>query len=149
MARTVSPLITCADFFPGVLQMRAMMVQHLVTWENYARLGAISFKVGCSGRCNWRLLFSEDWRTSGYRRYRHHWIDTVSHASARADTVFYPSRTFHKLHLRPKGEVQTFAKIDRKRWYLQSGHRRFWQRPWGFARERWLRRSRSCERFYF
>jgi predicted dehydrogenase len=42
-----------------------------------------------------------------------HWIDTVSFIlGARTTSVFAHVETFHKTRLRPKGEVQTFAKID-------------------------------------
>ena len=42
-----------------------------------------------------------------------HWIDAVSFIlGAKAESVFAKLETFHKQRLRPKGEVQTFAKVD-------------------------------------
>src|SRR6185503_13321456 len=44
-----------------------------------------------------------------------HWIDAVSFIlGAKAESVFAHIETFHKTRKRPKGEVQTFAKIDPK-----------------------------------
>src|SRR6185295_16857151 len=44
-----------------------------------------------------------------------HWIDAVSFIlGAKAEAVFAHIETFHKTRYRPRGEVQTFAKIDPK-----------------------------------
>ena len=44
-----------------------------------------------------------------------HWMDAVSFIlGAKVESVFATLETFHKIRLRPKGEVQTFAKADRK-----------------------------------
>src|SRR6185369_3877534 len=43
------------------------------------------------------------------------WIDAVSFIlGARAQSVFAHIETFHKTRQRPRGEVQTLARIDRK-----------------------------------
>jgi predicted dehydrogenase len=42
-----------------------------------------------------------------------HWVDAVSFIlGAKAESVFAHVETFHKTRLRPRGEVQTFAKVD-------------------------------------
>jgi predicted dehydrogenase len=45
-----------------------------------------------------------------------HWIDAVSFVlGSKPNSVFAHIETFHKTRKRPKGEVQTFAKIDPKK----------------------------------
>ena len=64
---------------------------------------------------NWRLLASEGGKLRAVGDIGTHWIDAVSFIlGAKADRVFAHLETFHKTRKRPKGEVQTFAKIDPK-----------------------------------
>jgi len=64
---------------------------------------------------NWRLLASEGGKLRAVGDIGTHWIDAVSFIlGARAERVFAHIETFHKTRYRPKGEVQTFAKVDPK-----------------------------------
>ncbi len=102
-------------FFPAVLQMRAMVQR--------GDLGQIMHVQGHFFQdwllketdYNWRLLASEGGKLRAVGDIGTHWIDTVSFIlGARAEAVFAHLETFHKSRYRPKGEVQTFAKIDPK-----------------------------------
>src|SRR6266853_127421 len=100
-------------FFPAVLQMRAMV-----------RRGDLGRVIHVHGHFfqdwllhetdyNWRLLAREGGKLRAVGDIGTHWIDAVSFIlGARAERVFAHLETFHKTRLRPKGEVQTFAKID-------------------------------------
>lgn len=64
---------------------------------------------------NWRVLASEGGKLRAVGDIGTHWVDAVSFIlGAKAERVFAHTETFHKTRLRPKGEVQTFAKIDPK-----------------------------------
>lgn len=100
-------------FFPAVLQMRAMVQR--------GDLGQIMHVQGHFFQdwllketdYNWRLLASEGGKLRAVGDIGTHWIDTVSFIlGAKAQSVFAHLETFHKTRFRPKGEVQTFAKID-------------------------------------
>jgi predicted dehydrogenase len=102
-------------FFPAVLQMRAMVQR--------GDLGRIIHVQGHFFQdwllketdYNWRLLASEGGKLRAVGDIGTHWIDAVSFIlGARAEAVFAHLETFHKTRLRPKGEVQTFAKVDPK-----------------------------------
>lgn len=102
-------------FFPAVLEMRAMVQR--------GDLGRIIHVQGHFFQdwllketdYNWRLLASEGGRLRAVGDIGTHWIDAVSFVlGARAEAVFAHLETFHKTRLRPKGEVQTFATVDRK-----------------------------------
>jgi predicted dehydrogenase len=102
-------------FFPAVLQMRAMVAR--------GELGRIMHVQGHFFQdwllkdtdYNWRLLASEGGKLRAVGDIGTHWIDAVSFIlGARAERVLAHLETFHKTRYRPKGEVQTFAKIDPK-----------------------------------
>ena len=102
-------------FFPAVLQARAMVER--------GELGEIIHVQGHffqdwllhATDYNWRVLASEGGKLRAVGDIGTHWIDAVSFIlGARAESVFAHIETFHKTRYRPKGEVQTFAKIDPK-----------------------------------
>jgi len=102
-------------FFPAVLQARAMVQR--------GDLGKIMHVQGHFFQdwllretdYNWRLLASEGGKLRAVGDIGTHWIDAVSFIlGARAERVFAHVETFHKTRYRPKGEVQTFAKVDPK-----------------------------------
>ena len=100
-------------FFPAMLQMRAMVER--------GDLGQIIHVHGHFFQdwllketdYNWRLLASEGGALRAVGDIGTHWIDAVSFIlGAKAESVFAHIETFHKTRRRPRGEVQTFAKID-------------------------------------
>ena len=100
-------------FFPAVLQMRAMVAR--------GDLGRVIQVQGSFFQdwllqetdYNWRLLASEGGKLRAVGDIGTHWIDAVSFIlGTKAESVFAYLETFHKSRLRPKGEVQTFAKVD-------------------------------------
>lgn len=102
-------------FFAAVLQMRAMVQR--------GDLGQIIHVQGHFFQdwllqetdYNWRLLAKEGGKLRAVGDIGTHWIDAVSFIlGAKAESVFAHLETFHKTRLRPKGEVQTFAKVDPK-----------------------------------
>jgi predicted dehydrogenase len=102
-------------FFPAVLQMRAMVQR--------GDLGQIIHVQGHffqdwllhATDYNWRVLAKEGGKLRAVGDIGTHWIDAVSFIlGAKAESVFAHVETFHKTRLRPKGEVQTFAKVDPK-----------------------------------
>jgi predicted dehydrogenase len=103
-------------FFPAILQMRAMVQR--------GDLGQIMHVQGHFFQdwllhqtdYNWRVLASEGGKLRAVGDIGTHWIDAVSFIlGAKAEEVFAHVETFHKTRLRPKGEVQTFAKVDPKK----------------------------------
>jgi predicted dehydrogenase len=101
-------------FFPAVLQMRAMVAR--------GDLGQIIHVQGHFFQdwllkdidYNWRLLASEGGKLRAVGDIGTHWIDAVSFIlGAKVEYVFAHLETFHKTRYRPKGELQTFAKLDR------------------------------------
>jgi predicted dehydrogenase len=65
---------------------------------------------------NWRLLASEGGKLRAIGDIGTHWIDAVSFILGdHVESVFATMETVHKKRYRPKGEVQTFAKIDPKK----------------------------------
>jgi predicted dehydrogenase len=102
-------------FFPAVLQSRAMVQR--------GDLGRIIHVQGHFFQdwllretdYNWRLLASEGGKLRAVGDIGTHWIDAVSFIlGAPVEHVFAHIETFHKTRYRPKGEVQTFAKVDPK-----------------------------------
>lgn len=102
-------------FFPAVLQARAMVAR--------GELGEIIHVQGHffqdwllhATDYNWRVLSSEGGKLRAVGDIGTHWIDAASFIlGAKAEAVFAHIETFHKTRFRPKGEVQTFAKIDPK-----------------------------------
>jgi predicted dehydrogenase len=102
-------------FFPAVLQMRAMVQR--------GDLGRIIHVQGhffqdwllLPTDYNWRVLAREGGKLRAVGDIGTHWIDAVSFIlGAKAESVFAHIETFHKTRLRPRGEVQTFAKVDPK-----------------------------------
>ncbi len=100
-------------FFPAVLQMRAMVER--------GDLGRIIHVQGHFFQdwllqetdYNWRILASEGGKLRAVGDIGTHWIDAVSFIlGAKATAVFAHLETFHKKRLRPRDEVQTFAKVD-------------------------------------
>jgi predicted dehydrogenase len=103
-------------FFPAVLQMRAMVQR--------GDLGKIIHVQGHFFQdwllketdYNWRLLASEGGKLRAVGDIGTHWVDAVSFIlGSRAEAVFAHLETFHKTRLRPQGEVQTFARLDRRK----------------------------------
>jgi predicted dehydrogenase len=103
-------------FFPAVLQMRAMV--------HRGDLGQIIHVEGhffqdwllLPTDYNWRLLASEGGKLRAVGDIGTHWIDAVSFIlGARAQSVFAHIETFHKTRYRPRGEVQTFVKVDSRK----------------------------------
>jgi predicted dehydrogenase len=103
-------------FFPAVLQMRAMVQR--------GDLGQIIHVQGHFFQdwllkptdYNWRLLSSEGGKLRAVGDIGTHWMDAVSFILGdKVSAVFANLETFHKKRFRPKGEVQTFAKIDPKK----------------------------------
>lgn len=99
--------------FAAVLQMRAMVQR--------GDLGRIIHVQGHFFQdwllhetdYNWRVLASEGGKLRAVGDIGTHWIDAVSFIlGTKAESVFATLETFHKKRLRPKGEVQTFAKVD-------------------------------------
>ena len=102
-------------FFPAVLQMRALVQR--------GDLGRIIHVQGHffqdwllqATDYNWRLLASEGGKLRAVGDIGTHWIDAVSFIlGARAEAVFAHLETLHQTRYRPRGEVQTFAKVDPK-----------------------------------
>ncbi|MDX1951550.1 MAG: Gfo/Idh/MocA family oxidoreductase [Verrucomicrobiota bacterium] len=102
-------------FFPAVLQMRRMVER--------GDLGQIIHVQGHFFQdwllkqtdYNWRILSGEGGKLRAVGDIGTHWIDAVSFIlGAKAEAIHATLETFHKKRLRPKGEVQTFAKIDPK-----------------------------------
>ncbi len=100
-------------FFPAVLQMRAMVQR--------GDLGRIIHVQGQFFQdwllhetdYNWRVLASEGGKLRAVGDVGTHWVDAVSFIlGTKAESVFAHTETFHKTRLRPKGQVQTFAKAD-------------------------------------
>ena len=103
-------------FFPAVLQMKAMVER--------GDLGRIIHVQGHFFQdwllketdYNWRVLASEGGKLRAVGDIGTHWIDAVSFIlGAKAESVYATMETFHKTRKRPKGEVQTFAKVDPKK----------------------------------
>ena len=103
-------------FFPAVLQMRAMVQR--------GHLGQIIHVEGHffqdwllhATDYNWRVLATEGGKLRAVGDIGTHWIDAVSFIlGARAEAVFAHLETFHKTRYRPRGEVQTFVKVDSKK----------------------------------
>ena len=103
-------------FFPAVLQMRALVES--------GKLGKIIHVQGHFFQdwllkqtdYIWRLLASEGGKLRAVGDIGTHWIDAVSFIlGAKAESVFATLETFHKTRLRPKGPVQSFAKVNQKK----------------------------------
>ncbi len=112
-AKTVFAVNYMCRFYAAVLQMRAMVQR--------GDLGEIIHVQGHffqdwllhATDYNWRLLAKEGGKLRAVGDIGTHWIDAVSFIlGAKATSVFAHLETFHKTRYRPKGEVQTFAKVD-------------------------------------
>lgn len=65
---------------------------------------------------NWRLLASEGGKLRAVGDIGTHWIDAVSFILGdHVASVYAMLETVHEKRFRPKGEVQTFAKVDPKK----------------------------------
>jgi predicted dehydrogenase len=102
-------------FFPAVLQMRAMVQR--------GDLGKIIHVQGHFFQdwllhetdYNWRLLASEGGKLRAVGDIGTHWMDAVSFIlGAKIESVFATLETFHKKRKRPRGQVQTFTRVDPK-----------------------------------
>ena len=100
-------------FFPAVLQMRAMVQR--------GDLGRIVHVQGHFFQdwllqptdYNWRVLASEGGKLRAVGDIGTHWLDTLGFILGdRAESVFATLGQAHTQRLKPKGEVQTFAKVD-------------------------------------
>ncbi len=105
-------------FYPAVLQLRRMVAQGelgKIIHVNGSYLQDWLFK---ETDYNWRLLPKEGGQLRAVADIGTHWMDTVSFILGDPITeVFADLNTFHKTRQRPLGEVQTFAKADRKMKY--------------------------------
>jgi predicted dehydrogenase len=102
-------------FFPAVLQMRAMVQR--------GELGRVLHVQGHFFQdwllkdtdYNWRVLAKEGGKLRAVGDIGTHWIDALSFILGdRVSEVFATLEQAHKKRLRPKGEVQTFAKVNPK-----------------------------------
>lgn len=102
-------------FFAAVLQMRAMVQR--------GDLGKIIHVEGHFFQdwllkptdYNWRVLAKEGGKLRAVGDIGTHWIDAVSFILGdKVTSLLATLETFHKKRLRPKGEVQTFARVDPK-----------------------------------
>jgi len=100
-------------FFPAVLQMRAMVQR--------GDLGRIIHVQGHFFQdwllqetdYNWRILSSEGGKLRAVGDIGTHWVDAVSFIlGAKPERVMATLETFHKTRRRPRGQVQTFAKVN-------------------------------------
>ncbi len=112
-SKTVFAVNYMCRFYAAVLQMRAMV--------HRGDLGQIISVQGHffqdwllkNTDYNWRLLAKEGGKLRAVGDIGTHWIDAVSFIlGSKATDVFAHLETFHKTRYRPKGEVQTFAKVD-------------------------------------
>lgn len=102
-------------FFPAVLQMRAMVARGDLGRIIHAQGHFFQDWLLHDTDYNWRVLASQGGKLRAVGDIGTHWIDAVSFIlGARAESVFAHIETFHKTRYRPKGEVQTFAKVDPK-----------------------------------
>ena len=100
-------------FFPAVLQMRAMVARGDLGQVMHVQGHFFQDWLLHETDYNWRILSSEGGKLRAIGDIGTHWIDAVSFIlGAKAERVFAHVETFHKTRLRPKGEVQTFAKVD-------------------------------------
>jgi len=102
-------------FFPAVLQMRKMAERGDLGQIMHVQGHFFQDWLQLPTDYNWRLLASEGGKLRAVGDIGTHWIDAVSFIlGSKATDVFAHIETFHKNRYRPKGEVQTFAKIDPK-----------------------------------
>ena len=102
-------------FFPAVLQMRAMVHRGDIGQIIHVQGHFFQDWLLHATDYNWRLLASEGGKLRAVGDIGTHWIDAVSFIlGVRAEAVFAHLETFHKTRYRPRGEVQTFAKVDPK-----------------------------------
>jgi predicted dehydrogenase len=100
-------------FFPAVLQMRAMVQRGDLGRVIHVQGSFFQDWLLHETDYNWRLLASEGGKLRAVGDIGTHWVDAVSFVlGAKVESVFAHVETFHKTRLRPRGEVQTFAKID-------------------------------------
>jgi predicted dehydrogenase len=112
---TVCAVNYMCRFFPGVLQMRAMVQRGDIGQVIHAQGHFFQDWLLKETDYNWRLLASEGGKLRAVGDIGTHWIDAVSFIlGTKAEAAFAHLETFHKKRLRPKGEVKTFAKIDPK-----------------------------------
>jgi len=102
-------------FIPAILQMRAIVARGEIGKIMHVQGHFFQDWLLKDTDYNWRLLASEGGKLRAVGDIGTHWIDAVSFIlGAKAERVFAHLETFHKIRKRPKGEVQTFAKIDPK-----------------------------------
>lgn len=100
-------------FFPAVLQMRALVERGTLGKIMHVQGHFFQDWLLKPSDYNWRLLASEGGKLRAVGDIGTHWIDAVSFIlGAKAEGAFAHLETFHKKRLRPKGEVQTFAKLN-------------------------------------
>lgn len=102
-------------FFPAILQMRAMVERGDLGKVIHVQGHFFQDWLLKETDYNWRLLASEGGKLRAVGDIGTHWIDSVSFIlGAKVESVFATLETFHKTRKRPKGEVQTFQKLDPK-----------------------------------
>jgi predicted dehydrogenase len=106
-------------FYPAVLQMRSMLARGdlgTVIHVNGSYMQDWLFK---DTDYNWRLLPQEGGKLRAVADIGTHWMDTASFIIGMPITsVLADLGVFHKQRRRPVGEVETFAKADRKLQYV-------------------------------
>src|SRR5215813_246742 len=102
-------------FYPAVLQLHQLVQRGQlgdIIHVNGSYLQDWLFK---DTDYNWRLLPQEGGTLRAVADIGTHWMDTVSFIlGTKISSVFAHLGRFHKIRRRPLGEVQTFAKIDKK-----------------------------------
>jgi predicted dehydrogenase len=105
-------------FYPAILQLRRLVASGElgdIIHVNGSYLQDWLFK---DTDYNWRLLPEEGGKLRAVADIGTHWMDTVLFIlGARISSVFADLSTFHKQRRRPLGEVQTFAKAEKKMKY--------------------------------
>lgn len=114
-SKTVFAVNYNVRFYPAVLHLRNLVAQ--------GELGEIIHVNGSylqdwllkQTDYNWRLLPEEGGKLRAVADIGTHWLDTVCFVlGARITSVFAELSTWHQTRKRPLGEIQTFAKADRK-----------------------------------
>jgi predicted dehydrogenase len=102
-------------FFPAVLQMRAMVQRGDLGRVLHVQGHFFQDWLLHETDYNWRVLAKEGGKLRAVGDIGTHWIDALSFILGdRVSEVFATLEQAHKKRLRPKGEVQTFAKVNPK-----------------------------------
>lgn len=117
-SRTVFAVNYNVRFYPAVLQLRRMVQRGdlgEIIHVNGSYMQDWLFK---DTDYNWRLLPREGGKLRAVADIGTHWMDTASFIlGSKITSVFANLGTWHRTRKRPLGEVQTFARADRKMQY--------------------------------